>query len=102
MPLRIGLPKFADPQRRYVDECRGFDPVEHGRRNTDVGDVNLSAMQASRQKKVPWLAAEEGDRVRRIDGASHFRAGGAVDAARQIDCNDRQPRAVHRVDRLRG
>ena len=48
-----------------------------------------AAMQPARQQQMARLQAEEGDRLRRLDRRAHDRAGRAVDAARQVDGDDR-------------
>ena len=46
--------------------------------------------------------AEEGDRTRRLDRRAENLAGAPVDAARQVDRDHRQARAVHRGNGLGG
>ena len=55
-------------------------------------------MQPARQQQMAGLAAEERDRVGGVDGGAHDGAGVAVDAARQVDRDDRRRRCVHHVD----
>ena len=55
-------------------------------------------MQPARQQHVSRLAAEERDALARLHRDAHHGAARTVDAARQIDRDDRRAARVHRVD----
>jgi hypothetical protein len=57
--------QIAEPQRRVILEAVGPRLVEHPVWNSDVGDQHLAAMDASGEKQVPRLLAEESHREAR-------------------------------------
>ena len=59
-------------------------------------------MKPARQQHMAGLLAKERDGLRGLDGRSHHRPGRAVDAARQIDRNDRRRLRVHASIMARG
>ena len=78
------------PKRRQIVEGARPDGAETRDIIADVADRHRPAKQPSRQEEVPGLAAEEGHGLPGDDGAGEDRAGAAVDAARQIDREDRR------------
>ena len=44
----------------------------------------VAAMEPARQQQVPGFLAKERHGLRRLHGDAHHRAGGAIDAARQV------------------
>ena len=57
-------------------------------------------MNPARQQQMRRLAAEEGDGLGGADRDAHHGAGGAVDAARQIDAEHRRAVGVDRLDHV--
>ena len=57
-------------------------------------------MHPARQQQMRRLAAEEGHGLGGADRDAHHRAGGAVDAARQVDAEHRRAVGVDRLDHL--
>ena len=55
-------------------------------------------MQPARQQQMARLAAEEGHGVAGFHRHAHDGAGGAVDAARQVDGDDRRAARIDRLD----
>ena len=66
------------------------DFVKHVRIDADVGNAHATAVDPARQQQMRGLAAEERDGFGRRDRNPHHRARRAVDAARQVDGENRQ------------
>src|SRR2546423_577168 len=90
--------KSAAPERRTVRESLRTHALEHAVWNADVGYPHGARMQPPRQQHVTRLAAEKGDALACLDGGAHHGAGRPIDAARQIDRNDRRSACIHRVN----
>src|SRR5207248_2532580 len=67
--------------RTNLGEHRSIDP--------DIRDTDPATMQAPWKQQVSGLAAEESDGLRRLDRGTHDRTGRAVDAAGEIDTENR-------------
>ena len=90
--------KDLAPQRRTVREGLRPNGHQHARRNADVDDAHLAGMQPSGQQHVTGLAAKERDALGGLHRRAHHGAARAVDAARQVDRDDRRAARVHRLD----
>ena len=84
-PSTRGHGKLRAPERGRVREGLRPDLRQHARRNADIGDLDRTAMQPPGQQQMAGLLAKERHGLRRLHGRPHHRAGGAIDAARQID-----------------
>src|SRR6185312_9582869 len=73
--------KLMDPERRAIGEICRMDRLQDGRWNSDVGNFNNSAVEASGQQQMSRLSAEESNSVVRFDRRAHHRTGRAVHAA---------------------
>ena len=90
-----GLRNVLESLRLNLGEHAGVDP--------DIGDTYpAAAMHAARQQQMRRLAPEECHRLGGVDGDAHDRCGGAVDAARQVDAENRRAVGVDRLDHLDG
>ena len=68
---------------------------EHAGVDADIGDADpAAAMHPARQQQMRRLAAEERHGLGGVDGDAHHGAGGAVDAARQVDARTGAPLAL--------
>jgi hypothetical protein len=102
MALDARLRKRTPPKRRDVCERRGFDPAQHAIRDSDIGDLDCTAMQSPGKKKVPGLASEKRNREFRIDCAAHYRASRTVHATWQIDGHNGCRSGIHQTDDVAG
>jgi hypothetical protein len=92
--------KRGAPELRRVFEGLREDFGEHARIDSDIGDADPAAMRPARQQQMCRLAPEERDGFAGADGHAHHRAAGAVDAARQIDAENRRAVGVDRFDHV--
>src|SRR5580658_6445813 len=90
--------KVIAPEIGKVRESLRRNLFEHRIWNADIGDGNCAAMDSARQQNVSGLLAKESDGFGGVYGNAHGGAGGAVDAARQIDGKDRRRLGVHALD----
>ena len=99
--LRLGPRETALPQRRCIGPGLRPNIRQHVVANSDIGDPDLAAMQPPGQEEMARLAPEERHRRQRLDAGAHDIAGGAVDAARNVDGDDRRAGRFERRDHLR-
>ena len=96
--FEAGPGKGAKPPVGGVLHRIRCDPVEHGIGDADLREHRFAAVAAPRQQQVSRLLAKKGDRhgsARR--DPSNF-AARPVDAARDVDRDDRQPPLTGRLD----
>src|SRR5690348_11752271 len=98
VPRQLRPWKRAAPDLRIVVESLWPDPVDHADGNSDVGDLDRSAMQATREQQMGRLAPEERYSAGRIDGGSHDGTARSINPARQINRDNGYAPAVHRID----
>src|SRR5436853_1362937 len=89
--------KSIGPKRRRIHSDGGMDALEHCVRDADVGDLDRSAVQPTRQLQVAGFPAKERHGVAGVDRSPQHGAAVAVDAAWQIDGDHRN---VSRIDGL--
>ena len=86
------------PETRRIHEGPGLDDIEDAIRDADLGKPQVAAMGASGEEEMAGLEAEEGNCRCGAHRHAPDRARRAVDAARDVDRDDRQSACVYRFD----
>ena len=92
--------KRSAPKCWNVLERPRLDFGEHLRVDPDIDHAHAPALNPARQQQMRRFAPEERDRLGRLDRNAHHRTAGAVDAARQVNAENRGAIGVHRFDHL--
>ncbi len=88
VPFDLRQRQRRAPELRHVDEGGDVEPVKRRGADANMRASERAAVKAARQQQMASLHPKEGDgRVRLDRGAAHG-AGGAVDAARNVDADD--------------
>ena len=90
--------KQVAPERRIVEEGLRPDAGQHVGLDADIGHLDRAAMDAAGQQHVSGLAAKERHGPARAHRAAHDGAARPVDAACEIDRDNRRGARVHRLD----
>ena len=98
VPVDAGERKALCPELGNIDEGVRLHLAKHILADSDIGDVDLAAMETARQQQMTGLAAKEGDRFAGRDGGALDLSARAVDAARQIHRIDGRRRGIDRLD----
>ena len=88
------------PGRRNVLERLRPDFLEHAGVDPDIGNAHAATMHSPRQQQMRRLAAEERHGLGGADRNAHHRTRRAVDAARQVDGENRRPIGIDRLDHV--
>ena len=99
-PSIFGIGKRLAPDLRDVLGCLRLDLREHGRVDADIGHPHVAAVDPAGQQQMRRLAPEEGDGLDRADRNPHHGTAGAVDAAGQVDGENRGAVGVDRLDHV--
>ena len=100
VPVEARRPESTSPQSAgaLANVC-GLIALQHARRNADVGDAHRSRSAAApAAARGRACGGRTSPLSRGLDRSAHHRAGRAVDAARQIDRDDRHAARIHRLD----
>jgi hypothetical protein len=92
--------KALAPKLRDVFEGLRTDFIKHACIDPDIGDADATAVHPARQQQMRRLAAEERDGLGGAHRDAHDGASAAVDAARQINAENRCAVGVDRLDHL--
>src|SRR4029077_5315256 len=100
--LQSRLRKRRAPELRAIGECLRFDRPENIVGNSDVTDLDRTAMQPARQQQVARLAPKKSYGAGRVDRGPHDGAALSIYPAWQVNGDDRHTLAVHRFDHRPG